>query len=425
MSFISYENGQTLFGKVGNAIKGQEGLLSDTVGWTGKNLLVNKAVSKTESGVTLTVNKNANNEVLSMVLNGTATADINFWMPDTIESSFHVNAGEYILSAGDVELSGNFDIQLYRKGATNYETPSIILRNGDRASFIDGNYHVRIYIKNGTTFSNVTIYPMLRDARISDSTYEPHHDSVDACKYNTAAAVQLGAHNLLNNADVKGAYSSTYTVLDTGLRVISSNTDAWANARYEITNLPQNTDMVVSCNAATSNGTRMLSVRGSNDGTNYTTLKEVGNASELKADFNTGTYKYIRVMLFASGDPGASGNSVDYTNLMLKVASDTDNTYAPYAMTNRELTTGKLQIGSYLSSSNDLNNIMSDGIYGFSTQPSHSPTSVGYLIVKHASDGDIIQTIFSAFSDRGEIYVRRYSVGEWRSWYKFSGTVVS
>lgn len=126
------------------------------------------------------------------------------------------------------------------------------------------------------------------------------------------------------------------------------------------------------------------------------------------------------------------GDTTTVNNLvfkpMLRLATDTDSTYRPYAMTNEQLTESKFGMYPYLTNSDDLNDIKTSGIYGVTTSPAHSPESgLQYyiLFVKKIDGNQLIQIVHR----HDTIYSRRYYYENdaltWSSWYKFEGTVVS
>ena len=125
-----------------------------------KNLVKNNAVSKTENGVTLTVNEDS-----SITFNGTCTMDFNYY----INQSYVLPEGEYILS-GCPDGGSNSTYYLFARGDKNYYN-----YGGDTAIVSDGSQTVnmRILIRENQTFDNLTFYPMIRKVG-ADDTYEPY-----------------------------------------------------------------------------------------------------------------------------------------------------------------------------------------------------------------------------------------------------------
>ncbi len=124
-----------------------------------KNLLPNSAVTKTESGITFTVNSDG-----SVTANGTATTGISF----VLESAFLLRKGDYILTDGVKNQSYYATI---KNGGT------VIARGRDDGAFTltdDATLMGEIWISSGAVLSNVTFYPMVRLAEVKDTTYTPH-----------------------------------------------------------------------------------------------------------------------------------------------------------------------------------------------------------------------------------------------------------
>ena len=132
-----------------------------------KNLLHNtQLVSKEKNGVTITVNDDG-----SITLNGTATQ----WFLENLDYVANVlnyPAGNYI---GSGALSSGATLHA-RTNSGNI----ITIRNTDVAFTIPENAtesYLRLEISSGASFNNATLYPMVRLASISDSTYIPYAQS--------------------------------------------------------------------------------------------------------------------------------------------------------------------------------------------------------------------------------------------------------
>ena len=141
--------------------------LKDTLGYTAitsKNLLENTAVNETKLGVTRTVNNDK-----SMTFNGTAS-DGNVYTD--INSNIYLPKGEYILS-GCPKGGSNTTYNIVMKKGDNI----FLYDNGEGVKFtINDNEkinYVYFYVYNGATVNNLTVYPMIRKADVTDDTYEP------------------------------------------------------------------------------------------------------------------------------------------------------------------------------------------------------------------------------------------------------------
>ena len=135
----------------------------------GKNLLPNNATNQTMNGVTFTKNNDG-----SITINGTSTSVIKYQI---------CNAGEIQLEPNDYILSSKNNIPssmwlTFR----SHSVDMIALTNKNVGRFtltknsVDGN--VYIYISSGVTVNNLTIYPMVRIANITDDTYEPYKEEI-------------------------------------------------------------------------------------------------------------------------------------------------------------------------------------------------------------------------------------------------------
>lgn len=144
-----------------------------TLGYSKKNLIKNTAVSSTSKGITFTVNDDG-----SVTANGTATESVYFHLniPDYF---IPYKNGKYILSGSPESSTMSTYYQLLYDLTDNI----IVAREFGKEIEVELNathkYRVQINIMSGTTVENLTFYPMIRSAEITDGTYEPYVDDVD------------------------------------------------------------------------------------------------------------------------------------------------------------------------------------------------------------------------------------------------------
>lgn len=119
---------------------------------------------------------------------------------------------------------------------------------------------------------------------------------------------------------------------------------------------------------------------------------------------------------------------IEMRNMMITLATDTDPSFVPPAMTNKELTDLGLVYRGAIPSGASLDDYVELGMWDINgTNPTNLPTgSSGYvpiIVLPRWVRGNIKQIIIS----RGnEIYLRNKNDSEsWSSWYKFTGTEVS
>lgn len=152
---------------------GTESLINSTVGWTGKNQLPNEAVSGTVNTVVFT--KNADG---SITANGVPSANITY---DIFGSSSNTNY--LVLSSackftfGIQRDSSIMSLTIRDENDTVYS-----IADGETSISLPAGRYKWAYIFLNTSYSGTkTFYPMVYDARITDSTYEPYHKSVEEC----------------------------------------------------------------------------------------------------------------------------------------------------------------------------------------------------------------------------------------------------
>lgn len=163
------------------AVSGEQVALNrQTLGYSKKNLLKNTAVSSTINGITFTVNDDG-----SVTLNGTATANPTF----TIGKFTPVPNKAYIFTAnsevpGDNSTLGNNYCFIYNIDGVPAWKSDVFASDGTHVPYeftptTDNEITCQIYVAKGTTVENLTFYPMIRSAEITDGTYEPYVDDVD------------------------------------------------------------------------------------------------------------------------------------------------------------------------------------------------------------------------------------------------------
>ena len=320
-------------------------LLKDTVGWVGKNLLSKsldeiKAINTsgtwsgnvyTHNSISYTLVVNSDGYITEVSVSGTASGNAELRLLQNFELE---DGKEYILSGciGGGDSTYKISLNQYYSGASHFSNCT----NGDK-SFVyniasKGSNNIAISVLNGTpAMSNVKFYPMLRKADIADGTFEPYHESVEQCKFDRAEQRVLGAKNLLpvNKLRATRTYAGV-TLTNNSDGTFSISGTANANANIDITQ-----------QLSLANGQYRFSLSESN----ISGLRVEGNGGvQIVSSFNTeanevsfdatSTYTYYILQFCVKN--GVSYNLTIHP--MLRLASDPDDTYVPYAMTNRELT---------------------------------------------------------------------------------------
>ena len=262
----------------------------------------------------------------------------------------------------------------------------------------------------------------------------------------------LGAKNLIPYPYFDGTSKTnngiTYTVNDDGS--ITANGTATASSRFYLissvsSNMPNGNYIISDGDVGDSTSNVQVALW---DGSTYTGIVYATNNGE-KAFTLSDTPTRTGISIYVSVVSGATVSNLTFKP-MLRLASDTDDTYQPYAMTNRELTedvnnirtclkTGELPQGT------DLNDVLITGDYyattsaivsSLSNKPSDltaafrlSVLNAGHSVLDGVEDtiNPKTQMIFLTNNTTPAIYMRTkpYNVATWSSWYKFTGTAVS
>lgn len=346
MNTVNYNDAEQLFGAVGTSLKKHAAEIADNVNVYGaKNLIPYPYynTTKTHNGVTFTDNGDG-----TVTANGTASANAVFYM--LYNSTGEIDAGDYILN-GCPEGGGNSS---YVVAWWNNTTQS---GGSDIGAGIPLSYNgtdmltVTITVYNGAHLDNVLFKPMVRLASIEDGTYVPYAktnkeltDDITQLNSEISDIVNVyGAKNLLNpqgnDKGVKTLYGVTFTPLADGTFLVNSNGAATGQARYYFAS-----DMVFKENV-------IFSVEGAQSGKvqAWCNNKHVTNPLTIDANDALDT-----TFLFVN-----TGDTV--TNVivkpMIRLASIEDNTYVPYAKSNKELTDDIASLAARIKAIEDTNHL--------------------------------------------------------------------
>lgn len=359
--FFGFTDGTDTY-NVNDKSKAPITLLKDTVGWVGKNKLEVTATSHTDegSGTVYTVNTDK-----SISCANTPSANTSCFVGE-LDASALVVGKKYILSGCPASGSDEkWYLRIGKKANASDTWGTMVVKDfGEGAEFTvpSNDYgfvvHIGIMANQSTGFM---FYPMLRDASITDSTFEPYHKSVEDWGYTREEADVLGAKNLapwtlanLKASNTSGTWTNnvyvqngvTFTVnLDSDGNISSISTSGTANARINfsvssaiikpafrkyIGKKLRLTGCASGGVVGTSYWLSFFSAIGDGNG-----ASDTGSGIEFTlVDFSNFTYEPSHYLAIANGT-----NVTDKVfKPMVTLASDTDSTYVPYAMTNRELT---------------------------------------------------------------------------------------
>lgn len=169
-------------------VKSEIALNRSTLGYQRKNLLLNKCSNKTSTGVTVTVNADG-----SITLNGTSTVSgtkIFYWNMQTGYTGDEVSGqytgnkkwlpnGKYILSGVATGISLQMVFSTDNASESRYVSTDANGTAEFEVTNADKYVWTRLRFAGSASFDNITIYPMIRPAEITDDTYEPYKPSVE------------------------------------------------------------------------------------------------------------------------------------------------------------------------------------------------------------------------------------------------------
>ena len=207
------------------------GWTSATITRTGKNLLEPFVTSRTQNGVAITANSDG-----SIKINGTATAATNINV-----NHYDFKAGTYNFTDGLGRTNLDRTLVMYiAEYATTGSANDLVRTTGlsPESRNTEFTYNpeihgqrlvVGLYVGKNRTVDNVTIYPMLRLASETDSTYEPYKGSSYSVSFpQEAGTVYGGELTIYENGTGKLVVDHTMMTFDgsdmTGIMMLDTST---------------------------------------------------------------------------------------------------------------------------------------------------------------------------------------------------------
>ena len=311
---------------------------------TGKNLLKNTASSKTAYGITLTVNNDK-----SITINGTATQDFIAKIGE-----FNDKDDSYILTGcpSGGSKSSYYLVASCRDENNEWKADNVDVGSGETLSNDYAKRIIQIGVKSEKTVSNLTFYPMVRLASISDSTYEPYTNGaspnpdypqeINGLAKDGAIEVKTTGKNMLNNtASSKTLYGITVTVNDNkSVTLDGTATQDFIVTIGEFNNIDDNY-ILSGCPSGGSKSSYYLvaSYRDENNEWKADDL-ELGNEKKLSNN-------YAKRLIQIGVKSGATVPNLTFYP-MIRKETITDNTYEPYTETTAAIPTEPLYEGDYL-----------------------------------------------------------------------------
>ena len=284
-----------------------------------KNFLPNTATSQTISGVTFSVYRNGTINVV-----GSASENVSFiicWCPS-------LNAGRYIINGCP---SGGSDETYYLHYSnavdetfTDYGDGSPVFAPFDYTQYTSS--HVKIVVKPAAGSVNLRFKPMIRLASIKDDTYVPYSRTNRELTGEVESMLNaLGAKNLLRITSTSTVVQNiTFTINSNGTVIANGTCNSSNDAYFVISSqdYPKGKYRKTGCPRGGSLNTYFVGGGTGND---------IGDGTFFESDEST---SYSTIIVIRKG--------ITVSNLVFRPmvcpATIVDDTYAPYTMTNRELT---------------------------------------------------------------------------------------
>lgn len=306
---------------------GVSGLIETTVGWSTKNILNCDIASGTQTinGLTVNVSRTTGGDLIYVKVSGTATANTNIQVASSVSDDEYneLTGGKYILNGCPSGGSSSTYSLLISGGYGGYtDTGSGVL-----ISSTVTNAKVYIVIKNGYTANNLQFKPMIRSRYVDDDTYEAFSPNVKDSKFDRAEQRVLGVKNL---GDLKLGYALAGND-QTGYVVNQSA----AGSITLIAKIDKGQSYRITKNSSKGNRFRIIAFNNYPiGGYDTTSVQIVGDSSLNSYEYTNSSFNYLA---FTCNYDDTSVTPSDVQG-MIRLASDPDDTYVPYAMTNRELT---------------------------------------------------------------------------------------
>lgn len=148
---------------------------------------------------------------------------------------------------------------------------------------------------------------------------------------------KTGSKNWLKLTDViTGEEKTTITNKGANINVKTITAVPWARFAVKIDVQP-NTDYIMSTHIDYVSGKARVAVRDADDSANIFESADIQSDTDFSRQFNTGANSQVVVRLFCTANTTENGE-VNYENAMIRLATDADATFQPYAKTNRQLT---------------------------------------------------------------------------------------
>ena len=306
---------------------------------SGKNLLhINNTF--TSNGVTMT-----NNGDGTITLNGTATANFDFWIANGGNSSdetykYTFTTGTSFTQRRNIisgTSSGDFTLRtLLYDTDTSFLNWGLIRNDSTYTTTFNGNTRAtQFYVLSGTTFNNLRMFPQLE---IGTTATTPEQYGVMPSPDYPSEIQNVGYQNIFNKGATFNNASAVKSEIDTGVRITETTAGTYKYAVLELgrSNLLGKT-ITISSNVSVSgqNVAGIYLYWGNSSNLAYQYYYGTQNSGEIEITRTIPTAMpsgadRLNLLLYANTNGTANVNDyVDYENFQIEF-SDTKHSYIPY-----------------------------------------------------------------------------------------------
>lgn len=261
-----------------------------------------------------------------------------------------ISTGDTFVLNTNIKLAGNISDQLYQLFAQSPESIRAILSNVEEGSTASKNYHVGDYIlwTDGFLYKVIantnigTAWTVGTNIQLKSNITDEITSLNSALTNEVSARAKNGAHNLLKNTvttHVENGVQFTKYTTDESFLVNGTNSSSSAFDTYIASNITANDlpsgNYVFSSGAVANNDKYYFVVDAYNDSTYVKTFGYLTTNNTLNLSVDWSNYNKIVIIFKIRGSQNVS--SVRFYP-MIRLATDADPTYTPYAMTNQQLT---------------------------------------------------------------------------------------
>ena len=293
------------------------------------------------NGIDYTVNQRSDGGI-EIDVNGIATSNSQlFLIPSSSDNTFK----NMILNGSPASSDCSLLVSYFQNGTWKAEQFSYNMM--DSVFSLDyPQILISIYVKSGTSVNHLKFHPMIRDASISDKSYQPYAQSNAVLTSSLDYLAETGVKNLWDISNMENVRSSgglTYTKNADGSVTISAGTAQGSSTYFHTF---YSSDGIIKPNV-TYDVSLGITIGGANNPAIQISVKDTSSSSwrnikTISGGVQSGTftapnsfYALDVQLVYTTGDTISKATTI-YP--MIKYHGIQDNSFVPYAQSNAALT---------------------------------------------------------------------------------------